>query len=111
MIIDLSSDTFEQEVLKSNVPVLVDFWGPKCGPCLALMPHIENLEKKYGAAFKITRVDASKNRRLCLSLKVLGLPTFAIFKEGKEVIRMNGDTLTIQQIDEAMTGVSDTSRS
>ena len=102
MAIDLSSDRFEQEVLKSNVPVLVDFWGPKCAPCLALMPEVESLETKYGASFKITKVDASNNRRMCLSLKVLGLPTFLIYKDGKEVARLNGDALTIGEIEVAM---------
>ena len=102
MAIDLSSDIFEQEVLKSNVPVLVDFWGPKCAPCLALMPHVESLETKYGANFKITKVDASRNRRMCLNLKVLGLPTFLIYKDGKEVVRLTGDALTIGEIEAAM---------
>ena len=105
MAIDLSSDIFEEEVVKSVVPVLVDFWGPKCAPCLALMPQLENMGNKYGANFKITKVDASKNRRLCLTLKVLGLPTFLIYKNGEEVARLTGDTLTIQQIEDAMIGV------
>ena len=105
MAIDLSSDIFEQEVLKSNVPVLVDFWGPKCAPCLALMPHVESLETKYGANFKITKVDASRNRRMCLNLKVLGLPTFLIYKDGKEVVRLTGDALTIGEIEAAMGNV------
>jgi thioredoxin 1 len=102
MAIDLSSDTFEQEVLKSRVPVLIDFWGPKCAPCLALMPHVESLETQYGANFKIAKVDASKNRRMCLNLRVLGLPTFLIYKDGKEVTRLTGDTLTIGEIEAAM---------
>lgn len=105
MAIDLSSDIFEQEVVKSSVPVLIDFWGPKCAPCLALMPQVESLEMKYSSSFKITKVDASKNRRMCLSLKVLGLPTFLIYKGGKEVARMNGDTLTIGEIETAIENV------
>ena len=102
MAIDLSSDRFEQEVLKSNVPVLIDFWSPKCAPCLALMPQVESLETKYGASFKITKVDASKNRRMCLTLKVLGLPTFLIYKDGKEVARLTGEAVTIGEIEAAM---------
>jgi thioredoxin 1 len=105
MAIDLSSDVFEQEVLKSNVPVLVDFWGPKCAPCLALMPHVESLETKYGVNFKITKVDASKNRRLCLTLKVLGLPTFIIYKNGKELARLTGEAVTAGEIEAAMGNV------
>ncbi len=102
MAIELSTDTFEEEVVKSDVPVLVDFWGPRCGPCLALMPQVEELETKYGDTFKISKVDASQNRRMCLNLKVLGLPTFLIYKEGEEVDRLKGDDLTIEQIEAAM---------
>jgi thioredoxin 1 len=105
MPIDLSSDIFEQEVVKSTVPVLVDFWGPKCAPCLALMPQVESLETKYGASIKITKVDASQNRRMCLNLKVLGLPTFLIYKVGKEVARLTGDALTIGEIETALGNV------
>ncbi|MDD5169022.1 MAG: thioredoxin family protein [Syntrophales bacterium] len=102
MAIDLSSETFDQEVVKSAIPVLVDFWGPKCGPCLALMPNVEALEAKYGPDFRITKVDASKNRRMCLNLRVLGLPTFLIYKDGREVARLTGDALTIDEIEAVM---------
>ena len=102
MAIELSSENFDQEVVNSNVPVLVDFWGPRCGPCLELMPQVEGLETKYGDTFKISKVDASQNRRMCLNLKVLGLPTFLIYKDGQEVDRLKGDDLTIEQIEAAM---------
>ena len=101
MEIEVNADTFEKEVVQSQVPVLVDFWGPRCVPCLALMPHVEGLEGKFGTKLKITKIDASKNRRLCLNLKVLDLPTFLFYKSGKEVNRLNGDSLTIEQIEEA----------
>lgn len=102
MTIELSSDIYEAEVIQSKVPVLVDFWGPKCGPCLALMPQVEGLERKYGDRFKITKVDASKNRRMCINLRVMGLPTFLIYKDGKEIARLTGEALTIGEIEDAM---------
>ena len=102
MAIELSSEIFEAEVVKSSLPVLVDFWGPKCSSCLALMPSVEKLEEKYQGRFKITKVDASKNRRLCIGVKVLGLPTFLIYKDGKEMARLNGEALTIGEIETAM---------
>jgi thioredoxin 1 len=101
MAIEVNTDTFEKEVVQSEVPVLVDFWGPRCVPCLALMPHVEGLGEKYGEKLKITKVDASKNRRLCLNLKVLDLPTFLFYKKGKEVSRLRGEALTIEEIEEA----------
>jgi len=102
MALEVKADTFEKEVVQSEVPVLVDFWGPRCGPCLALMPHVEGLEDKYGEKVKITKIDASKNRRLCLSLKVLGLPTYLFYKNGKEVDRLTGGDLTINDIEESV---------
>ena len=100
-MIEISSDSFEQEVLRSSQPVLVDFWGPQCGPCLALMPKVEALTERYGDKVKITKVEAPKNRRLCLNLKVMSLPTFLLFKNGKEVDRLTGE-ITIQSIEECL---------
>jgi thioredoxin 1 len=99
MAIEVNADTFEKEVVQSEVPVLVDFWGPQCAPCLALMPHVEGLTEKYGAKLKISKIDASKNRRLCLNLKVFGLPTFLFYKNGKEVDRLTGGDLKINDIE------------
>jgi thioredoxin 1 len=102
MAVEVNADTFDKEVVQSDIPVLVDFWGPACVPCLALMPHVEGLGEKYGEKLKVTKLDASKNRRLCLNLKVLMLPTFLFYKGGKEMDRLTGDSLTIEDIEEAV---------
>ena len=102
MAIEVNADSFEEEVVQSEVPVLVDFWGPRCAPCLALMPQVEGLEKKYGEKVKITKLDASKNKRICLNLKVLGLPTYLLYKNGKEVDRLTGGELTINDIEKSV---------
>ena len=107
MALEITSDTFEEEVVQSEVPVLVDFWGPRCDPCLALMPHVEGLADKYSEKVEITKIDASKNRRLCLSLKVLGLPTYLFYKNGKEVDRLTGGDLTINDIEESVKRIID----
>jgi thioredoxin 1 len=99
MVIEVNADSFEKEVVQSNKPVLVDFWGPRCGPCLALMPQVEGLADKYGKKVKITKVDASKNARFCLSLRVTGLPTYLFYKNGKEMERLTGGDLTIEDIE------------
>ena len=99
MAIEVVADTFEKEVLQSDIPVLVDFWGPQCAPCLALMPQVEKLGTTYEGKLKISKVDASKNRRLCLNLKVLGLPTFLFYKKGQEVNRLSGGGLKIEEIE------------
>ena len=100
-MIEINSDSFEQEVLRSSQPVLVDFWGPQCGPCLALMPKVEALTERYGEKVKITKVEAPKNRRLCLNLKVMSLPTFLFFKDGREVERLTGE-ITVQSIEDCL---------
>ncbi len=102
MALEVNADTFEKEVVQSELPVLVDFWGPRCGPCLALMPHVEGLGDEYGEKVKITKIGASKNRRLCLTLKVLGLPTYLFYKNGKEIDRLTGGDLTINDIEESV---------
>jgi thioredoxin 1 len=102
MAVELNADIFEKEVVQSEIPVLVDFWGPQCVPCLALMPKVERLAEKYGEKLKITKVEASKNRRLCLNLKVVGLPTFLFYKNGKEADRLTGNNLKIEEIEEAV---------
>jgi thioredoxin 1 len=102
MMIEVNGDNFEKEVVQSEKPVLVDFWGPQCGPCLALMPYVEKLGERYEGKLKISKVDASKNRRLCLNLKVLGLPAFIFYKDGREANRLTGNSLKIEQIEEGV---------
>ena len=102
MPIELNRDNFSEEVIESEKLVVIDFWGPRCVPCLALNPQVENLEKLYGDRAKIAKVDSSKNRKLCLELKVLGLPTFLFYKNGTEVGRLTGEKLKIQEIEEVV---------
>lgn len=99
-MLEVNADTFAREVLQSDKPVLVDFWGPRCGPCLALMPQVEGLAQTYGDKMKIVKIDASKNRRLCLELKVLGLPTYLLYKNGENIGRLTGGELKIQDIED-----------
>jgi thioredoxin 1 len=91
MLKEVSKDNFDQEVVQSQQPVLVDFWGPQCGPCLALMPYVEEMASDYENVLKVVKVDASQNRRLCLNLRVMNLPTYLLFNDGKEVDRLTGE--------------------
>ncbi len=61
MALDLNRDNYDAEVLESKEPVMVDFWGPQCRPCLALMPAVEQLEKEYTGKLKVTKVNATGN--------------------------------------------------
>ncbi len=73
---------------------MVDFWGPQCRPCLALMPVVEQLEKDYANRLKVTKVNAVENRMLCAKLRVLGLPAYLFYKDGNEINRLTGDDIT-----------------
>lgn len=90
MLKEVSKDTFQAEVEESTGLVLVDFWGPSCQPCLALMPHVEELSETYKDKLTVVKVDSSKNRRLCINLAVMNLPTFLLYQDGKEVERLSG---------------------
>ncbi|MGD0656719.1 MAG: thioredoxin family protein [Syntrophorhabdales bacterium] len=99
---EVDKETFETEVVNSELPVVVDFWGPQCVPCLALMPSVESLAGAYVGRVKVAKVEAPKNKRLCLSLKVLALPTFLFYKNGKEVRRLSGDSVSSRMIEDAL---------
>ncbi len=104
MAIDLNRDNYENEVLQSKMPVMVDFWGPQCRPCLALMPAVERLEKEYTDKIKVAKVNAAENRMLCAKLRVLGLPAYLFYKGGVEINRLTGDHITESDLGEAIKG-------
>jgi thioredoxin 1 len=93
---EVTKETFEEDVVQADKPVVVDFWGPQCGPCLALMPLIEQLERDNQNAITVVKVEAPKNRRLCLQLQVLSLPTFLFYKDGQEIDRLAGTVTPLQ---------------
>jgi thioredoxin 1 len=100
---EVNKENYETEVLQADLPVMVDFWGPQCSPCLALMPAVEHLEQEYAGKIKVTKLNAAAgNRMLCAKLRVLGLPTFLFYKNGIEVKRLTGEQLTKQQIEETI---------
>jgi thioredoxin 1 len=99
---EVNRDNFEAEVLESKEPVLVDFWGPQCKPCLALMPAVEALEEEFEGKLKVTKLNAAENRMQCAKVRVLGLPTFLFYKDGEEVNRLTGDQVTVEKIKRAI---------
>lgn len=84
MVQAISEEKFEEEVLKSESPVLVDFYADWCGPCQVMEPVIEKLSKEIKDA-KIVRVDVDKNPDLSSKYQVMSIPTFAIFHKGEVV--------------------------
>ena len=97
-MIEITADNYEQEVTNSKLPVVLDFWGPQCGPCLALMPEVEKLATELDGKVKICKVNVQGNRRLCISLKVMGVPSFLFFRNGEVGDRITGDEVNIEAI-------------
>ena len=101
-VIEITKENFDEEVKNSPVPVVLDFWGPKCGPCMALMPKYHALaeNQKYAGKFKFCSVDTSTNRRVAMMVRpaVMAQPTFLFFKNGAEVARLGGSNLAIEKI-------------
>jgi len=88
--LDVSSQTFEESVLKSGKPVIVDFWADWCGPCHAMHPIFVRLASAYSGRAVFVRVNVDENAALAARYDVYGIPTFIIFKDGKPVERIVG---------------------
>ena len=100
-MIEVDKENFESEVLLSEQPVLVDFWGPKCEKCLAMMPDVELLTNEYMDKVKFCKMDVSKNRRFAISQKVLGLPSIVLYQKGERILHLAED-MTIESIRKAL---------
>jgi thioredoxin 1 len=83
MTIEVNDQNFEDEVIKSSLPVLVDFWAPWCGPCRMVAPVIEKLSEKYKGKFKFVKLNVDDNRTTAGKFKVMSIPTLLFFKGGK----------------------------
>lgn len=92
-MIELNKDNFESEVLNSDRPVFVDFWGDKCEICIALMPGVHDLEPKYSDKIKFASLNIGGARRVAIGQKVLGLPTMKIYNGGACVATITPDKI------------------
>ena len=88
--LNVDAASFESEVLKSEVPVLVDLWAAWCGPCRQIAPMIEEIAGEYEGRAKVVKIDMDANRELAQQLQVQAIPTLLYFKGGEEVDRIVG---------------------
>ena len=89
-MIDLTKDSFESEVLKSRLPVIVDFWAPWCGPCRIVSPVLEKLSKEYTGKLKFAKLNVDDNQEIAAKFDVRGIPCMIMFSNGRELDRVIG---------------------
>jgi len=90
--IAVNDESFETEVLQSDVPVLVDFWAPWCGPCLMAAPVLEKIAKEYRGRLKVCKLNVDEARRTAIEHRIMSIPTLHIFKSGQVVDQIIGVT-------------------
>ncbi|PSB09212.1 thiol reductase thioredoxin [filamentous cyanobacterium CCP2] len=81
----VTDSTFDQEVLESNIPVLVDFWAPWCGPCRMVAPVVDEIAEQYVGQVKVVKVNTDENPNVASRYGIRSIPTLMIFKEGQRV--------------------------
>lgn len=84
-IVHVTDDSFQKEVLESEVPVLVDFWAVWCGPCHMVAPTVEKMAQEFDGKIKVAKVDVDKNPGLSRKYKITGIPALMLFQKGEPV--------------------------
>lgn len=93
-VVTLKDSNFDQEVLKSDTPVLVDFWAVWCGPCKAIAPVVEDLAAKYKGKLKVAKMDVDENQVVAQQYGIRSIPTLLFFKGGRVVDTVIGSDKT-----------------
>jgi len=88
--VHVTDSTFDAEVLKSDLPVLTDFWAEWCGPCKMIAPILEQIAEEYEGRIKIAKIDVDQNNQMAMQFRVQSIPTLVLFRNGQPVERLVG---------------------
>ena len=88
--LEVTDANFEQEVVSSDIPVLVDFWAVWCGPCKMIAPVVEEIAEEYSGKIKVGKLDVDNNRQIATKYMIRSIPTLLIFKDGQVVEQIIG---------------------
>ena len=91
-VLELTDDNFEQEVINSDLPVLVDFWAEWCMPCRMLAPVVDELAEEFAGKVKVGKIDTDANREVSVKFGISAIPTIMLFKDGEVVRKFVGVT-------------------